>query len=170
MCTIRRKKKHITNHDDSSILEIKIFSNYLSCFPSGPILPRNTVNTHKSVAAFSKRRGNGPSTRCAFTSGCAGTGRANINQWSQEWNQGGRVVPHNAATGEVRERCTPCLVSIPHASLPTHTHTHTRHLIHTYVEIHRKRNSITITRSPGKRINVSSGAYAPTHSAENNVC
>jgi len=30
--------------------------------------------------------------------------RANINQWSQEWNQGGRVVPHNAATGGERER------------------------------------------------------------------
>lgn len=28
--------------------------------------------------------------------------RANINQWSQEWNQGGRVVPHNAATGGER--------------------------------------------------------------------
>lgn len=91
-------------------------------FWSDSLLPRNTVNTHRSVAAFSKRRGNGPSTRCAFTSGCAGTGRANINQWSQEWNQGGRVVPHNAASGEVRERCTPCLVSVPHASLPTHTH------------------------------------------------
>lgn len=59
-----------------------------------------------------------------------GTGRANINQWSQEWNQGGRVVPHNAATGEVRERCTPCLVSVSmllstHAQ--AHVHARTRH-------------------------------------------
>lgn len=109
-----------------SILEINLLLNYLSCFASGPILPRKIRRIHTSI----QYRGNGPSTRCAFTSGCAGTGRANINQWSQEWNQGGRVVPHNAATGEVRERCTPCLVSVSmllstHAQ--AHVHARTRH-------------------------------------------
>ena len=69
------------------------------------------------------------------------------------------------------------LVSCPFPcfSPRTHKHTYTRAratLIHTY---NRGDASCTQqhhhhTRSPGKRINVSTGAHAPTHSAENNVC
>lgn len=119
-------------------------------FWSDPPKKNTAKNTHEHSASV--YRGNGPSTRRAFTSGCAGTGRANINQWSQEWNQGGRVVPHNAATGEVRERCTPCLVSVSmllstHAQ--AHVHARTRH---PYSYVQSRRCIVHATASPSHAI------------------
>lgn len=120
-----KKNTHIRFHesDDPSILRNKLIHKLSVVFRFWPDPCQNSV---KYSAAACRHRGNGPSTRCIYFRLCRNTAHKYQSVWSQEWNQGGRVVPHNAATGEVRDRCcTPCLVSIP-LSLSLSPRTHTR--------------------------------------------